>query len=62
MERLLTVEEASQLLSLAPKTLYQYVCRKIVPYVKIQGNLRFRESDLQSWIEQQVVKPLKGSE
>ena len=62
MEKLLTINEASQLLGLAKKTLYQYVCRRIIPFVKIQGNLRFRESNLEAWVEMQLVKPLRGGE
>ena len=58
MEKLLTIDEASQVLGISVKTIYTYVCKKIIPHVKIQGNLRFRESDLEAWVEKQLVKPL----
>jgi excisionase family DNA binding protein len=56
-ERLLTVEEVAQLISFSEKSIYQLVHRKVIPYTKISGALRFRSSDIAAWIEENTFKP-----
>ena len=43
---LLNVDEAAHLLSLAPKTVYEYSAHGIIPRVKVGRLLRFRRADL----------------
>jgi len=62
VERLLNIDEAAELLSLSPNTLYLYICKRTIPFIKIQSSVRFRESDLEVWIEERLVKPVKGGE
>jgi len=50
---LLTVEEASQLLRVKRSTLYSWVHRRQVPFQKVRGLLRFRQNDLQKWLDDQ---------
>ncbi len=47
--RLLTVPEAAELLRLAPKSLYQLVSRRAIPYRKAGRRLLFLESELMEW-------------
>lgn len=40
-ERLLTARELGDILAISPKTLYNYVTRGMIPYFKIESNVRF---------------------
>jgi excisionase family DNA binding protein len=60
VERLLTIEEASELLQIRPKTLYCWICSKKIPYIKLGSAVRFKESELEAWIESKKVNPLNG--
>jgi excisionase family DNA binding protein len=57
MEKLLKVTEVSEMLQVSPKTVYNWVCYGYIPHFKVnksQGNggaLRFRQSDLEHWLE-----------
>jgi predicted DNA-binding transcriptional regulator AlpA len=41
-EKLLTVKELAGILSISQKTIYSYVGRNMIPYVKIESNVGFR--------------------
>jgi excisionase family DNA binding protein len=47
---LLTAREVEQLLRIDVKTIYSYVQRGLIPYVRIQSNVRFVRSQLLDWI------------
>ncbi|MBF0522881.1 MAG: helix-turn-helix domain-containing protein [Candidatus Omnitrophica bacterium] len=57
MEKLLKVNEVSEILQVSPKTVYNWVCYGYIPYLKVNnsrgssGVLRFRQSDLEQWLE-----------
>jgi excisionase family DNA binding protein len=56
-DRLLRVDEAAQLLSVRPATMYQWAYQRRIPVVKLfgpRGALRFRESDLRALIARSV--------
>lgn len=56
MERLLSVAEAANVLGIKTGTLYFWVCRKIIPHVKLSSSvLRFREKDLEEFIAARFV-------
>ncbi len=54
---LLTAKELEALLKIDVKTIYSYVQRVIIPYVKIQSNVRFVKEQILEWIEQQNYRP-----
>ncbi|MEI6154295.1 MAG: helix-turn-helix domain-containing protein [Deltaproteobacteria bacterium] len=56
-DRLFTIEEVAQLLSFTPKSIYQLVHRRVIPFTKISGALRFRKSDIDKWIEDNTYAP-----
>ena len=60
MDKLLTINEAAEVLQLKPSTIYMYVCQRKIPFVKIQSSVRFRPRDLEVWVERRFVKPLNG--
>jgi excisionase family DNA binding protein len=51
-ETLLTVRELSGILSISEKTIYSYVARNMIPYIKIQSSVRFRPKHIASWLSQ----------
>ena len=54
---LLTAKEVEELLRIDVKTVYSYAQRGLLPYVKIQSNLRFVKSDILKWMEERQFKP-----
>jgi excisionase family DNA binding protein len=55
--RLLTAKEVEELIKIDVKTLYSYVQRGLIPYVKIQSSVRFPEEEIVAWLEQHVFRP-----
>ncbi len=47
---LLTAKELGKLLAVSPKTLYSYVSRNMIPYYKIEANVRFSGKDVAEWL------------
>ena len=54
---LLTAKELEAILKIDVKTIYSYVQRGLIPYVKIQSNVRFVKEQILEWIEQQNYRP-----
>ena len=51
---ILTAKELEAFLRIDVKTIYGYVQRGLIPYIRIQSNLRFRRQDVLDWIESQT--------
>jgi predicted DNA-binding transcriptional regulator AlpA len=49
-KELLTAKEVEELLRIDVKTIYGYVQRGLIPYVRIQSNLRFVKSEVLAWV------------
>ena len=49
-KELLTAREVEALLRIDVKTIYNYVQRGLIPYVRIQSNLRFVKADVLRWV------------
>jgi len=59
IDPLLTIDELCDLLKVEPRTIYQLTYRGKIPHYKITNRLRFRQSEILSWIEEQrVTKPM----
>jgi excisionase family DNA binding protein len=51
-DRLLTINEVATMTGLAVGTLYHFVSQKRIPVVRLSKRcIRFRKSDLATWIE-----------
>ena len=55
IDRLLTVQEISELLKVPKSYVYWLTHQKKIPYIKIQGHLRFRQSHIEGWLKAQEV-------
>jgi len=54
---LLTAREVEELLRIDVKTIYSYVQRGLLPYVKIQSNVCFLKSEIMNWMAERQYKP-----
>ena len=59
-EKLLTASELEGWLEIDRKTVYTYVQRGLIPYIKIQSNVRFRRGDILDWLETHSYRPNRG--
>ena len=48
--KLLTVKELARILAISEKTIYGYVARDMIPYMKIQSSVRFRPKHIAQWL------------
>lgn len=52
MENFLTVNDLSEILKVSEQWIYKLVRQKRVPFIRVAGKaLRFRESDIENWLE-----------
>ncbi|MGO9269562.1 MAG: helix-turn-helix domain-containing protein [Terriglobia bacterium] len=54
---LLTARELEAMLKINVKTIYSYVQRGLMPYVRVQSNVRFPRQAILHWIEEQSYRP-----
>ena len=54
---LLTARDLEELLKIDVKTIYGYVQRGLIPYVRIQSNVRFVRQQILDWIEERNFRP-----
>ncbi|HEY6273387.1 MAG TPA: helix-turn-helix domain-containing protein [Terriglobales bacterium] len=54
---LLTARDLERLLKIDVKTIYNYAQKGLLPYVRIQSNLRFERSEILHWIEGHRFRP-----
>ena len=52
---LLTVEDLEGILRMDAKTIYNYVQGGLIPYVRIESNVRFLKRQIVAWIENQIL-------
>ena len=61
-ERLLTVQDITSLLGLKKSYVYYLTHRKLVPHLKINGQIRFRQSDISQWLRSKEVQVVSSEE
>lgn len=49
------------MLKIDVKTIYMYVQKGLIPYVRIQSNVRFIREEILDWIEKQSYRPRNGN-
>lgn len=54
MNRLLKIGELSELLQVSKKTIYGWVHDNYIPYFKLGGAVRFREKDIEVWLNKRM--------
>ena len=56
MSRLLTMDEASEYLGISKLTLYGWVSARKLGFIKVGRLVKFRQRDLDKWIDRHTVK------
>ena len=54
---LMTAKDLEALLKIDVKTIYSYVQRGLIPYVRIQSNVRFVRRQIFDWIGERNYRP-----
>lgn len=52
---LLTINDVSQILKISVSTVYRWVHKKEIPYIKLGGKVRFSDSELQQFIKKNSI-------
>ena len=55
-DEILTLPEVAELLRIAEKTVYSLAQRGEIPAFKVGGQWRFKQADINSWIEKQKAR------
>jgi excisionase family DNA binding protein len=55
MSRLLTIDEASEYLGISKLTMYGWVSARKIRFVKMGRLVKFKQQDLDQWIERHTV-------
>lgn len=55
IDRLLTVRELAEFLRLTPKGVYAMVEARRIPFIRVSNRVRFRQSDVINWLEENRV-------
>jgi excisionase family DNA binding protein len=65
--KLIDIQALSALLSVKPKTIYDWVNRRCIPCYKLNGLLRFDEDEISQWLRSKkqsrfeyIVEPWKS--
>ena len=61
MAELLTAKELEAMLKIDVKTIYSYVQRGLIPYVRIQSNVRFVRQQILDWIGEHNFRPRQAN-
>ena len=55
METIYTIPEVAEYLKMSKSKVYDMVKTERIPYIRIGGNVRIRESDLIEWLDEQTL-------
>ena len=61
MRKLLTMDEASEYLGISKLTLYGWVSARKVAFVKVGRLVKFKQDQLDKWIDQHTIKARSAS-
>ena len=61
MNNLLTMDEAAKYLGISKLTLYGWVSARKLSYVKIGRLVKFKQDQLDAWIDQHTIKARRDS-
>jgi excisionase family DNA binding protein len=56
----LTVKELSTYLNVKGKTIYSWVSKKVIPFYRMQGALRFKKVEIDLWLKNKC-KDVEGA-
>ena len=54
---LMTAKQLAEALAISEKTIYAYVAKGLIPFIKIQSNVRFRPQAVRQWLGHKEYLP-----
>lgn len=57
MVKLLNIQEASEFIGLSVSTIYEYIRKRRIPFLKIGKRVFFHPDLLEDWLRKKIVKP-----
>lgn len=57
LPEILTAKDLEKFLRIDVKTIYSYVQRGLIPYVRIESNVRFPKREILAWLEKKHYRP-----
>lgn len=54
---LLTAKQLGEILAISEKTIYAYVSKGLIPFIKIESNVRFRPRAIREWLDRKEYLP-----
>jgi len=57
LPEMLTAKDLEGLLQIDRKTIYSYVQKGLIPYFRIESNVRFSKHRVQRWLEERSFQP-----
>ena len=57
MEKLLTAKQVGELLEVKVSTVYDWVYRGVIPYVKLGRLIRFKKPEIFRWVDSHTLRP-----
>jgi len=58
-DNLITPDELSDFLKISKSSIYRLIEGRKIAFCKIGGSLRFRKSDINEYVEQSLIEPIK---
>ena len=55
MDTIYTIPQVARYLKISKSKIYYLVAKRLIPHIRVGRNVRIRESDLNEWLNQQVV-------
>lgn len=59
MEKLLTIQQLSELIQVSPKTIYQRIHIGFIPCYKLSKGIRFNVLEVEQWLSFLILSPKK---
>ena len=56
MEKLLKVEQLSELIQVSPSTIYHWTQAEFIPHYKFPKGIRFKVEEIERWLNNKRVK------
>jgi excisionase family DNA binding protein len=57
LPEILTANDLAKALQISVKTIYAYVQRGLIPYIRIESNVRFSKHQVLEWLRERSFQP-----
>jgi excisionase family DNA binding protein len=58
IEKLMTIDDLMEILNVSKPTIYRYIYKRQIGYIRVGNNIRFRKKDILEYIENNCVEPI----